>query len=389
MCGLGLFALVLLVLGGPIRAEAAGFLAKPAARAVAAAKADEFAAAHRWAETSRIGHCERRSPVRFACAGAIRGKRRICAVSVGVSGGSGAPATRLRRGRCHAIATPRGTMTGLAAHISPNPARDLGNPFRVTYSYGASAISEVPGDPSSAKAAPLPPGTLSLYSDGLLECSVGVTQAAPEWTCPVEYLALGSHHLTATYTAGSQAASAALLDDVGRLGTSFSLGAAYEPLRAAKLFYRPEACEEAQPCEFEAGTVPEVEFEIGTLEVSAGAVSPWGNALPKSACPEGDPTCAEFELEPDATESIEVFVIADLVVNQNQVVEEGDPLDAEMLAPQSVILAGILSGLTVAELEDGTYRFQASSGPRPGYAESEMSAPIHFTPAALDQVRYH
>jgi hypothetical protein len=90
------------------------------------------------------------------------------------------------------IAVPK---VRLHAHLDPTFTRDPLDPFKVTYTYSASATQEVVGRASisSEDAAPLPSGVLALYSDGKLECAVNVGSGVEGSECPVSYQALGEH----------------------------------------------------------------------------------------------------------------------------------------------------------------------------------------------------
>jgi hypothetical protein len=105
-----------------------------------------------------------------------------------------------------ALKTKAPTTTTTAAAAAPvlgitlDPAYTQSG-LAITYTYSATATTN--GSPDSS----LPAGVLSLYSDGLLACSINVGGSITGGTCTVTYAAYGAHTLNVIYDAGSDSAT--------------------------------------------------------------------------------------------------------------------------------------------------------------------------------------
>jgi|GEM_PF-5517338 len=126
--------------------------------------------------------------------------------------------------------------TKLHAHLDPTYTRDPLDPFKITYSFSASATQEAFGGaaalgatvPAVEEPAPLPSGVLALYSDGNLECAVNVGGSSTGSECPVQYPALGSHTVTTIYSSGEESATETETEVIEPLATSTTLSVSYK-----------------------------------------------------------------------------------------------------------------------------------------------------------------
>jgi len=148
--------------------------------------------------------------------------------------------------------------------------RDPLNPFRVIYSFSASATRAFSSPTPREAPEALPAGVISFFSDGALKCALNVGGANPGGQCPVVYSALGDHTLTLVYSSGEASVSTARTESVGPLATSTALATAFRP---------------SDPTSLKFGI-------SGYLDV-AGSVAPTGTAL--VGCLGSDsPACIDF-----------------------------------------------------------------------------------------------
>jgi hypothetical protein len=364
---------------------------KPAARKAARAELRRYVESQAWAKSAVLGSCSLApGATRATCQGRVRGGDRSCAVEVarrdasGEQGAGGAPVATVRRGRCRDRAPVR--VYRLGVELDPRPQRGLANPFNVLYSARVTTTSEAAGDPASAKQVPPLSGTVRVFDDGLLACTVQVGGKQRIADCPIEYPALGRHQVTAAYEVGSKTASATMIDDLQPFGTGFTATARFVPNALAGAFL--PACPVEEPCELEAGLMENVEIEIGKLVVAVSPVSPWGT-LPSSACGTEEPNCRTVALGKDGAQSFQVWTLADLTINQNQSGEAGKSLDAGMGEPKTAEVFAVavpIPAMTPEEMQTSPYYFRFVSGTRPGFVSSEASAPVQFLPTAVNPV---
>jgi hypothetical protein len=94
----------------------------------------------------------------------------------------------------------------LRAHLDPTFVQNPEDGLEVTYSYSAEAQREL--DTAVFENEPeLPNGVLSLYSDGLLVCSMNVGGGTTEGECPVTYSTYGNHTVDTIYSSGETSAT--------------------------------------------------------------------------------------------------------------------------------------------------------------------------------------
>lgn len=168
----------------------------------------------------------------------------------------------------------------LHAHLDPSFVRDPTNPFKVTYSYSASATSESIGDALSSEPALLPEGFLSLYNNGRLACAINVGGSTTGGECPVTYTTLGSQTIVTTYTSGSTSATETNTENVEPFATTTTGTISYEPL--------------ATPEEIGGykSWCPGICYRIGTLHVTGTTTGPYGElAAPQEGPCEGLEGC--------------------------------------------------------------------------------------------------
>lgn len=284
-----------------------------------------------------------------------------------------------RRHRAAAEA-PAPKVVKLHAHLDPTFTRDPSDPFKVTYSFSASATQEASGAVTASlveEPAPLPSGVVAFYSDGKLECAVNVGGASTGSKCPVHYEALGNHEVTTIYSSGEQSATETETENIGPLATTTTLTVSYEPLANSGDTF---GCGPGSTCLVEEGWHESGGFEIGTLRVR-GSTS-LGDQ-PVSACT--DSACKPVTLDANGEASFPVSVIADWIANEERVVEVGETIELETEAMKHVYV-GEFPGLTVAEVESGAVYFRVASPARAGYIGSEATAAIKFTPAVVEPV---
>lgn len=376
-----LIAAVMLVgvLAAPATAHA---LSKPTARAKANAKVRGFLARSDWANRATLNRCKRQSEDRIVCLGSVRGQGKTCRVRVAVAGRP--PKARLRRGKCSAQKRPPSPSKTirLGAWLG-TPGRETLDPFRVTYPHGATATAQLATLGSESEPAPAPPGVLALYVDGVLECAENVNEANPEATCPVDYDSLGTYRVTTIFTSGSESAADTMLHTVDPLPTTTSLEVNFQPLPTSLSDF---GCGDESACLVESGWHENGGFEIGTLTVK-GNVSP-SNSVPVNACLGGDTSCRSLNLGSDGTKSFVVFVIANYVALEEKELGIGETIAVETEPVTSVTVRGLSNFVEVpaADVQAGAITFKVASPSQPGYATSQATAPIQFSPAVTGQV---
>jgi hypothetical protein len=156
----------------------------------------------------------------------------------------------------------------LKAHLDPSFTRNPSNPFAVTYSYSASATSELLAAPLTTEPVSLPEGVLQLFSDGKLACSINVGGSTGGGECPVTYSTLGEHTVVTTYTSGSTSATETSTETIAPFATATTLAVG-----------APEHCAE------ESGQENGQGFRNGTLRyclytIMASATDQNGTVLP-------------------------------------------------------------------------------------------------------------
>ena len=118
---------------------------------------------------------------------------------------------------------PIGIVT-LHARLDPSFAQSPANPLAVTYSYSANATEAVNG--MTNPVSNLPSGILSLFSDGLLKCSMNVGGSTAGGQCPVTYSTAGAQTVVTTYISGSTSATETDTEQVNPFATTASESAA-------------------------------------------------------------------------------------------------------------------------------------------------------------------
>jgi hypothetical protein len=104
------------------------------------------------------------------------------------------------------------TAPTITAHLDPSFTQDSTNPLEVTYSYSASASSQLTdAQPVQVN---LPAGILNLYSNGLLECSMNVGGLTAGGSCEVTYASYGTQSVVVTYESGSTSATDTETEDI-------------------------------------------------------------------------------------------------------------------------------------------------------------------------------
>lgn len=115
--------------------------------------------------------------------------------------------------------TPAGHVPAyrLHARLDPSFTQNPDNPTIVTYTYSASASVEGVGLAEDAPS--LPEGVLSLYSDGLLACSMDVGGAITGGECTVAS-SIGAQTVVVTYQSGSTSATETYSEVIGSVATT-------------------------------------------------------------------------------------------------------------------------------------------------------------------------
>lgn len=166
--------------------------------------------------------------------------------------------------------TPQAIVPNLHVHLGPTFKRDPLNPFKVTYSYSASATRDATPPATGQVPTALPSGVLAFYGDGKLECAINVGGQANSGECPVVYQELGQHRVTTIFSSGERSVTATETQQIDPLATTTMMSASFVPSGAS---------------EIDLGNV-------GTLELSAGA-QPVG--VPHVGCNQSDPaTCIDY-----------------------------------------------------------------------------------------------
>lgn len=357
-------------------------LAKGTARAKAQQTAAQFAAGKTWAKAARLGKCERAATARIVCLGRVIGPQRNCRVRVVVWKGAKVNA-RLHRGRCSKTSPELLATIQLSARLSSVPRRNLSDPFEATYDYSAGATAQRAAIEEQTEP---PAGVLALYVDGVLECAENISQAKPESECPVEHDSLGKYRVTTIYTSGNESATDTMQFVLEPLPTNVDISVSYEPLAVAR--YLAVGCG-AEVCKLEEGHFGNADIELGTLHVSVTPISPWGTP-PAMTCTQPEmtplPDCLVW---PDSgSASFPVVVLADLEVPEEQVLVEGELINAEMLAPEDVVIEGATSQLPASVVQSGQRYLRAYTGFRAGYLASEDREPLKFAPVPAEALQF-
>jgi hypothetical protein len=271
-----------------------------------------------------------------------------------------APATGVGSSSPSASPLPAVTKIALHAHLDPDLARYNSNPFEVGYGISAAANEQIfsaesgalTGEPSVA----VPPGVLTLSSDGKLECSFDVGSTNHDRVCFVEYENLGLHTVTVSFTSEGQSVSETVTENIQPLLAKAVLGLSYTP--------RPE------PEAIEPGL-----WVIGSLSVN---FSPPGNrAFARLGCETAGNNreitsdgCYELEF----TNELSVYATA---IGSCSAPEIGDISLGE---PQWPTFRG--PPMSPSNIESGAFHLRATVSQFGGYAESETITPLQFKPAA-------
>jgi hypothetical protein len=255
--------------------------------------------------------------------------------------------------------------TKLHSHLDPTFTRDPLNPFKVTYAFSASASQETfsaqdvrLGD----EPAPLPSGVLSLFSDGKLECAVNVGAGVEGSECPVSYAALGAHTVTTIYTSGEQSATETEVEMIGPLATTTAVADTFE-------------AEVPQPAA--VGWT-----EIGSLTVTASA-SPAG-ASASIGC--GEPPSETYGvLTAKGCFQFNGVATGEHIYVRNcngSSAPSDEAVRIDSQAPSNIEPS--ITWPTVEQIEDGAFHVRAAvvsnAMQNPGYAPSEGTAALQFTP---------
>lgn len=250
--------------------------------------------------------------------------------------------------------------------------RDPLNPFRVTYSFSASATRAFASPALREVPETLPPGVISFFSDGSLKCALNVGGASAGGQCPVLYSALGDHVVTLVYSSGEASVSETRAESIAPLATSTALATAFRP----------------DPTSLEVGI-------SGYLDV-VGSVSPTGTAM--VGCLGGDsPACIDFipsffgggccghtgyQMPLSGTRTFTVrFRDARFGVCFNQPVWEinAEDSDGNTLGFEGNRRWAVFENVA-ATLAGGTRHLLARSAVGNGYVPSTAIAPVRFVP---------
>lgn len=241
----------------------------------------------------------------------------------------------------------------LHARLDPTFTRHPLDPFKVTYAYSASATKRATAA-SAEKPAPLPPGVLSLFSDGKLECAAFVGGGVKGSKCTVDYAALGRHRVKAIYTSGQRSAAETRLERIPRLRLAAS---------AFKTAFAPTV----QPAVIEAnrtalvGLVKTNYFGQNAPPIAA-TLDCEGDVAPESLSPSG---CYQAR---DFTE----YVYA----RSKHPCSDG----IEGVFISSETRPALVNGFefSPAEIESGANHLRVTIPAGAGYAASEATVPIQF-----------
>lgn len=257
----------------------------------------------------------------------------------------------------------------LHAHLDPTFARDHKDPMHVTYSYSAAALETHEGQLVANSA--LPEGVLSLYSDGLLKCSINVGGAIVGGECPMEYEATGQHEVVVTYQSGSLSATETTVEQIAPFTTTTTLTVTYSPLEHAENqpYNYPQCLEwvtvKGQTKCARYATESRV-WKIGTLTATASTSDEYGNSLDtgmvgpavRSQLGTGNVYACAGDEGPEAHE------VTGIAVGDFGIAEE----------------ATRTCSIPPADVEAGTYTATGSYAGVPGWAPSSVTQPIVFTP---------
>jgi hypothetical protein len=360
----------------------AATLGKPAARHAAVAKVNSFLAKHHWADSGKVGKCQRRSQGRVNCRLTLSGASRTCSTQARVMRGKDKAKARLGKLACKMTPAVLSKTLRLSAHLSA-PKRDPLHPFSVAYGFGATASPQTSTQTqgfATEEFTPLPEGVLAFYSDGVLECALNVGGLVDEGECPIDYAELGIHRVTTIYTSGSESAAATEVHNIEPIPTTTTLEVSYEPLPATLSNF---GCGDTSACHQELGWRENGDFDIGTLSVTA-TVSPWGT-VPISVCTSADSECVDLTLDADGKATFPVSAIANFVSLEEKDLAVGETLAIEPEAVKNVSFVG-LSQRPAADIESGKVHFHVASGSRRGYAPSEATTAIRFQPEVSSPV---
>jgi hypothetical protein len=261
-------------------------------------------------------------------------------------------------------ATATGPLTSrvtLHAHLDPTYLQNPFSPYEVTYTFSASATQQhftaesVPV--GGEEPAPLPSGSLALYSDGTQECSVEVGSAVDSSECTVEYnFDLGPHTITVVYTGGGQSVTETVDEDLKPIPTTTILRVSYVP-------------------GFQSQAIEPGVWQIGTLDFGMGS-SPNRGPDVQIGCE----TSGRYEIHPDGCIGLEYPNQLAVYATATGNCSEPEIGGISLSEPQWSELRFRGPLMSPADIEAGTFHFRAFIWNFGGYEESETTTPLQFKP---------
>jgi hypothetical protein len=199
---------------------------------------------------------------------------------------------------------------------------------------------------------------LSFFSDGVLECAINVGAGVEGSECPVTYKALGEHRVTTIYTTGEASATESEVEDITPLGTETTLAIGYTPETPV-----------------EAGVASGL-WRVGVLTAQTGASPPGVHSqlgcgsgaverLDKTGCYQLAASPSYVFVESTGTCLTKVFISK----------ETGDP------GVSGGSLTVTAEGIPASAIEAGMDHLRASVATAGGYAGSEATSSLEFSPA--------
>lgn len=263
--------------------------------------------------------------------------------------------------------TPAPPPAVLHAHLDPTFTRDRKDPLHVAYSYSASALTTQEGvlvaNPT------LPEGVLSLYTDGLLKCSINVGGTITGGECPVHYEETGAHEVVVTYQSGTLSATETTVEQISPFATTTTLTIVYTPLEHAENQpYSEPQCVEYVTVKGQTKcaryTTESHVWKIGSLSITASTTDEYANSLNTGM------------VGPIVNSQIGTGNVYGCTTDEGPAAHE---------------LAGIAVGdtgeeasrkctITPAEVETGKFTATGSYAGVPGWAASSVTQPVVFTP---------
>lgn len=258
----------------------------------------------------------------------------------------------------------------LHAHLDPSFTRDHHDPLHVTYSYSAAALTTKEGVVIANPV--LPEGTLSLYSDGLLKCSMNVGGALAGGECNTHYAATGEHQVVVDYQSGQLSSTETTIENIAPFTTTTTLTITYTPLEHAEnQAYSEPVCLEYGVSNghtvCERYTTESHVWKLGALVITASTSDEYANSLDTGI------------VGPIANSQIGTGDVYGCTADEGPTAHE---------------LAGIAVGdvgeeatrtcpLTVADIAAGKYTATGSFAGITGWAASTVTQPIVFTPTLV------